>query len=330
MAKKTQKSWTPDLPPKPFSDTRTAAAEWFMTIQNLDGKLSLEQHAEIEADLAQRFPEADMKLARAFVRREGIYANVSDALVDEILTVTHSEGYEILPWREASLRVLIIEFMGNLKSSAAYLTEDAIQRITSREGDKLRGTTKNACQLIAGQRTRLRKTMRALVLAGLYLKRYRAHYCIERIQEDMMEVVMPSTDPDFIVSEFPFEGFIEDKKDFIKNENGMIETKKYNARGRYAFCVATQMLREIISRLDEIDATIDKSSKNWRVNRMALVDLCILRTATYELLYERISAPRILINESVEMAKSYGAERSHNFVNGLLQQICTDNQVSMD
>jgi transcription antitermination factor NusB len=116
----------------------------------------------------------------------------------------------------------------------------------------------------------------------------------------------------------------------IFGENGMIETKKYNARGRYAFCVATQMLREIISRLDEIDATIDKSSKNWRVNRMALVDLCILRTATYELLYERISAPRILINESVEMAKSYGAERSHNFVNGLLQQICTDNQVSMD
>ena len=46
-----------------------------MTIQNLDGKVSLEQHAEIEADLAQRFPEADMKLARAFVRREGIYAN---------------------------------------------------------------------------------------------------------------------------------------------------------------------------------------------------------------------------------------------------------------
>ena len=315
MSKKTHKTWTPELPPQSFTDTRTAAAEWFLLLQNED-KPSLEWHAQTEAELAKQYPQANIEQARAIVRREGIYADVSSELLDEILAVTHADGYEIIPWREASIRVLAVDFLGNLKSSAAYLTEDTIARITSREGDKLRGTTKNACQLIAGQRTRLRKTMRSLVLAGLYMKRYRSHYSTERIQEDLMECIMPSIDPDFIVSTFPFDGLIEDKS--------------YNARGRYAFCTATKMLRKIIENIDEIDATIDKSSKNWRVNRMSLVDLCILRLATYELLYERISAPRVLINEAVEMAKSFGAERSHNFVNGLLQQICTDNQVSMD
>lgn len=315
MSKKTQKNWTPEQPSKHFSDTRTAAAEWFLRLKD-EKQPTLDWYTQTERELENLYPDADMKLARAIVKREGCYADVSDALLDEMLAVTHSEGYEILNWREATLRVLAAEFLGNLKSSAANLTEDAIARITSREGDKWRGTTKNACQLIAGQRTRLRKTMRLLVLAGLYMKRYRAHYNVERIQEDMMEVVMPSEDPDFIQSIFPFDGYIQNKR--------------YNARGRYAFCLATKMLREMLEKLNEIDDTIDKSSKNWRVNRMSLVDLCILRIATYELLYERISAPRVLINEAVEMAKSFGAERSHNFVNGLLQQICIDNQVSMD
>ena len=58
---------------------------------------------------------------------------------------------------------------------------------------------------------------------------------------------------------------------------------------------------------------------------MALIDLNILRMATYELFIEKKSSTNILINEAVELAKMFGAEQSPAFVNGILQQICNDN-----
>ena len=62
---------------------------------------------------------------------------------------------------------------------------------------------------------------------------------------------------------------------------------------------------------------------------MALIDLNILRLASYELFFEHISPPRILINEAVELAKTFGAEQSKNFVNGILQQLCNDNHIEV-
>ena len=62
---------------------------------------------------------------------------------------------------------------------------------------------------------------------------------------------------------------------------------------------------------------------------MSLSDLNILRLGTYELMFERATSPRSLINEAVELAKQFGAEQSKNFVNGILQQICVDNQINV-
>ena len=50
---------------------------------------------------------------------------------------------------------------------------------------------------------------------------------------------------------------------------------------------------------------------------MPSVDLCILRIATYEMLYRNTSAG-VAINEAVELAKQFGGDRSPNFVNGVL------------
>ena len=71
---------------------------------------------------------------------------------------------------------------------------------------------------------------------------------------------------------------------------------------------------------------IQKSSKNWRIERMSINDLNIIRIATYEMMFGEMTQPSVFINEAVELAKSFGSDKSRNFVNGMLQQIFDDNK----
>ena len=68
----------------------------------------------------------------------------------------------------------------------------------------------------------------------------------------------------------------------------------------------------------EIDAAIQAASKNWRLDRMAVVDRNILRIAVCELLFEPALAPAIVMDEAIEIAKRYSGEESAVFVNGVL------------
>ena len=78
-----------------------------------------------------------------------------------------------------------------------------------------------------------------------------------------------------------------------------------------------QVTEALNERREEIDALIEGASRNWRLDRMAVVDLSILRLAAAELLLG--TAPsRVIINEAVELAKGFGADNSANFVNGVL------------
>ena len=76
----------------------------------------------------------------------------------------------------------------------------------------------------------------------------------------------------------------------------------------------------LAARLDEVDACIDRAARNWRLERMAAVDLSVLRLATMELLLET-APPKVVLNEAVELAKRYGTETSPRFVNGVLDGI---------
>lgn len=76
----------------------------------------------------------------------------------------------------------------------------------------------------------------------------------------------------------------------------------------------------VMARLDEIDAHIEGASRNWRPERMAAVDHCVLRLATAELLLGTAPA-RVVLNEAVELARLFGAESSASFVNGVLDGV---------
>lgn len=71
--------------------------------------------------------------------------------------------------------------------------------------------------------------------------------------------------------------------------------------------------------LPAIDELIQKASKNWRLERMAWVDLSILRLGVFELMDARAAA--IVISEAVGLARRLGDENSPAFVNGLLDAI---------
>ena len=76
--------------------------------------------------------------------------------------------------------------------------------------------------------------------------------------------------------------------------------------------------------LTEIDGEIEAHAKDWSIQRIAKVDLSILRIAVYELLYESGIPEGATVNEAVELAKSFGGDKSSGFVNGILGAIAKE------
>jgi transcription antitermination protein NusB len=85
---------------------------------------------------------------------------------------------------------------------------------------------------------------------------------------------------------------------------------------------ALEVLRGVQLAKAAIDKQIQAHAAHWRLGRMALVDLNLLRIATYEMRHapDTVPAP-VAINEAIELAKKYGSSDSGKFVNGILDQI---------
>ena len=81
---------------------------------------------------------------------------------------------------------------------------------------------------------------------------------------------------------------------------------------------AKELVRGAFEHLVEIDALIVSQADNWRLERMPPVDRNILRLAVFEFLYQEDVPKLVVIDEAIELAKSYGSENSSSFVNGLL------------
>ncbi len=77
------------------------------------------------------------------------------------------------------------------------------------------------------------------------------------------------------------------------------------------------IIDSFLSHREEIDRYIESNSKSWSLNRIANVDLSILRLAVFELLYTDTPA-NIVCDEAVEIAKTFSSEKSSSFINGVL------------
>lgn len=82
-----------------------------------------------------------------------------------------------------------------------------------------------------------------------------------------------------------------------------------------------QKLREICCRQEEIDALVNEKATGWKTNRMAKVDLALIRLAVYEIKYEDEIPTGVAINEAVELAKIYSSDGAPAFINGVLAKL---------
>jgi transcription antitermination protein NusB len=71
----------------------------------------------------------------------------------------------------------------------------------------------------------------------------------------------------------------------------------------------------------EIDELIISHARGWTLERMPTLDRCVLRMAVYELVYRDEVPKAVVIDEAVELAKSYSTDDSGRFVNGMLSAI---------
>lgn len=85
------------------------------------------------------------------------------------------------------------------------------------------------------------------------------------------------------------------------------------------------MTSDIVDGVDEhqsdIDAKISNHAVGWTLSRMPVIDLSVLRMATFELVYRRAVPTAVIINEAVELVKRFSTDESPRFVNGVLSAI---------
>lgn len=87
---------------------------------------------------------------------------------------------------------------------------------------------------------------------------------------------------------------------------------------------ANEVAQNIKEHKDHIDELINKYAKNWTINRMAKVDLAILRLAVCEILYISNVPTKVSINEAIEISKLYCDDKSPKFINGILGSIASE------
>ena len=81
------------------------------------------------------------------------------------------------------------------------------------------------------------------------------------------------------------------------------------------------LIKGVMAHQEFIDRSIQSVSEHWRLSRMPVVDRNILRMAVFELLYEEDVEPAIIINEAIEIAKTYSGEQAAQFINGVLDAL---------
>lgn len=92
---------------------------------------------------------------------------------------------------------------------------------------------------------------------------------------------------------------------------------------------ARRLVSGVISQREEIDRLIEQSTEHWKIDRMAKVELTILRMATYELVFCPDIPSNVSLDEAVEIGKRYGSGESAAFINGILDQVAHSSGAKM-
>lgn len=103
----------------------------------------------------------------------------------------------------------------------------------------------------------------------------------------------------------------DDLYQFFENQE---ENRTY-----YAF--AEELINGTLKNVETIDQEIASHASNWKFERIAKVDLAILRLAIFELLYRTDIPPIVSINEAIDLSKTFSNIDSKRFINGILDKM---------
>ena len=101
-------------------------------------------------------------------------------------------------------------------------------------------------------------------------------------------------------------------------------TKKPQKEVRITEALAAELLDRasaIREHIGEIDQILAAASVGWELDRIGKAELCILRLATYEILWDDTIPDAVAVNVAVELSKDYGQKQSKSFVNAILAKV---------
>jgi transcription antitermination factor NusB len=84
---------------------------------------------------------------------------------------------------------------------------------------------------------------------------------------------------------------------------------------------ADTLMRGAWDSRDALDGYIADAARNWRIERLAMVDRQLLRLAIHELIAFPGTPPRVVIDEAIELARMYSGDEATKFVNGVLDAV---------
>ena len=111
--------------------------------------------------------------------------------------------------------------------------------------------------------------------------------------------------------EFQKENIKEQVEEFLESYGDVKYDKDY----------FLEVINGVMNSLKEIDEIIETKAKGWTIDRIAKMDLPILRVAIFEIKHREDIPVGVSINEAVELDKKFGSDDSAKFINGLLGQV---------
>ena len=84
---------------------------------------------------------------------------------------------------------------------------------------------------------------------------------------------------------------------------------------------ATRLATGVAASVADLDPMITEAADNWRIERMNVLDRLILRLAIYEFLHEPETPAKVVINEALELARTFSTDDSVRFINGILDAV---------
>ena len=103
----------------------------------------------------------------------------------------------------------------------------------------------------------------------------------------------------------------ETLRQFMIDRNIAADSREYLRR----------LVRLVEKNQDEIDAQLESALKNWRMERLSVIDRNVLRIGAAELIYVDEVPERVAIQEAIILAEKYGTTESPRFVNGVLDAL---------